>query len=347
MVNLVSVNEKINGHLSHQITEQARNFDLFREEAIYLFAINVYQGVGMRRIEWEHLGLKSETINTLKKNKASTPSLTVFSGLKDKASQLNSMKAKIQRRFMVYAQPYWFIRECDLEKAADEIQEMREEFSKMQDELVIDYDNERDSFLLKVGQILQSAGVEGTELENALSHYLCYFPSKEKVIADFRLEFTGPIRVPSMREQTEQDAILAENQNRLNEANIIQQLQMEYTHNIRSKFSEAVGEAKDEIYGILAEQLGKLETIGTDEVNNRTQKTLQKAINRMSVLTGYDEGLQSIAQNFGAIVSSAKNLDQRSEMFNKISDLRKKLSDEISLISHEGKGHKALAQWMM
>ena len=293
------------------------------------------------------MGLKNETIDTLKENKASTPSLTVFQGLREKASKLNSLKARIQRRFMVFAQPYWFIRECDLEKAANEVQTMRESFTKMQNELISDYDVERDEYLLKVGKILRSAGVEGNELENALSHYLLYFPSQEKVLADFRLEFTGPIRVPSMQEQCEQDAILAESENRLNEANIIQQLQIEYTRNIRAKFSSAIDEAKDEIYGILAEQLEKLETISTDEVNKRTQNSLQKAIERMSILTGYDQGLKGIAEHFGAIVSTAKNLDQRSEMFNKISDLRHKLSDEISLISSEGKGHKALAQWMM
>lgn len=33
MVNLVDVNEKFNGDLSTQITEQKRNFELFRSEA--------------------------------------------------------------------------------------------------------------------------------------------------------------------------------------------------------------------------------------------------------------------------------------------------------------------------
>lgn len=346
MVNLISVQQKINGNNASQLTEKKRKIDFLLEEAIYLFNINVYQGIGMRKIEWEHLGLKPETIESLKENKVSTPSVTVFQGLAKKASKLNSIKAKIQRKFMVYAEPYWFIRECDLESAADEIQQMRNQFNEFQNELLNDYEIERDVFLSKVGKVLVSAGIESSELEKALSHYICYFPSKEKVIADFRLEFTGPIRVPSLKEQSEHDATLAENLNRLNEANIVQQLQIEYTNNIRAKFTDAITSAEDEIYCILAEQLEKLETVGTKKVNKRTQQGLEKALERMSVLTAYNEGLSGIAEQFGVIVSFAKNR-QRSQMHNQISDLRNKLNDEIDLISNNGKGHKALAQWMI
>lgn len=346
MVNLESVNEKINGNFSHQIIEKKRNFDLFREESIYLFGINVYQGIGMRRIEWQHLGLKPETIESLKENKASTPSLTVFNGLKEKASKLNSMRARIQRRYMVYSQPYWFIKECDLENAADEIQEMRSQFTQFQNELLENYDVEREDYLLKVGKILQSTGVEGTDLERALTHYVIYFPSKEKVMADFRLEFTGPVRIPSIKEQSEQDAQLAETENRIQSANILQQLQLEYANNVRAKFNEAVDEAKDEIYAILAEQLTKLEEVGNKRINKRIKNSLENALDRISILTGYDESLAEISKSFGAIAFSAK-VNQRSQMLERIAELRQKLSDEVNLISNEKQGHKALAQWII
>ncbi|NCO76666.1 MAG: hypothetical protein GW856_15760, partial [Cyanobacteria bacterium] len=293
------------------------------------------------------LGLSPETVKSLKDNDISPPTLKVFQGLCKKATKLTGIRERIQRKYMVYAQPYWFIRECDITKTVEELNELLETCETLRNEALAEYELEKDAYLLKLKNVCESAGLLGDELEKAMNYYASFFPSKEKVASDFRVEISQFVRVPSIKEQAENDAVLAQSQNKLTEANIMQQLNTEYAYEIRRKFSEAVGEAKDEIYGILAEQLGKLETIGTEEINNRTQNSLNKAIERMSVLTGFDEGLQAVAQQFGAIVSTAKNVDQRSQMFNIIGDFRKKLTDEISIISSEGKGHKALAQWML
>lgn len=329
------------------VSEKKRNFDTFLEDSIYLFSINIYQGVGTRKIEWEHLGLSQETVQSLKDNEISPPTLKVFQGLCKKATKLTGIRERIQRKYMVYAQPYWFIREQDITKTVEELNELLETCETLRNEALAEYELEKDAYIIRLKNVCESAGLTGDELEGAMRYYASFFPSKEKVANDFRVEISQFVRVPSIKEQAEQDAELAQSQAKLTEANIVQQLSHEYAYEIRRKFGEAVGEAKDEIYGILAEQLTKLEVIGTDEINKRTQTALQKAIERMTVLTGFDEGLKSVVANFSSIVSTAKNLDQRSKMFETIDDLRKKLTDEIDLISNDGKGHKALAQWML
>ena len=347
MVSLLEILPQTNNNDDARLQEQKRNFESFREESIYLLSIAIHQGIGTRKFDWKYLGLKPATVESLIENNISPPTIKVFAGLNKKATKLNSIKERIQRKYMVYAQPYWFVRECDLEKASVEIQELRRTCDSFRNQALNEYELERDAYLQKVKNVCQTAGLTNDDLELAIAHYLSYFPSREKVIRDFRVEFSGPVRIPSIREQMEQDAILAESQNRLNEANIIAQLQAEHSRNIRAKFQEAMSEAKDEIYGILAEQLSKLESIGNNEINNRTRSTLEKAIERMSILLGYEGGLQRVAQNFASIVKSSQHLDQRNVMLTQIANLKEQLKDEVDLLTFEGKGHRALAQWML
>lgn len=336
-----------NNVMDVKVVEQKRNFDSFREESIYLFAINIYQGVGAKKMEWQHLGLSAETVQSLKDNDISPPTLKVFQGLCKKATKLTGIRERIQRKYMVYAQPYWFIRECDIVKTVEELNELKETCNTLRNEALAEYELEKHAYIVRLENVCRSAGLSEQELENAMVHYTSFFPTKEKVATDFRVEVSNFQKVPSIREQLENDAVLAQSQAKLTEANIIQQLSHEYAYEIRSKFGDAVAEAKDEIYSIFAEQLTKLETIGTEEINKRTENTLQKAVERLSVLTAFDDGLQSIAYQFGTIVNTAKNVDQRSQMFGIIEDLRNKLTDDISIISSDGKGHKAIAQWTL
>jgi len=51
MANLAVINAGINSVNNLKVEEKRRNFESFLEDSIYLFSINIYQGVGTRKIE--------------------------------------------------------------------------------------------------------------------------------------------------------------------------------------------------------------------------------------------------------------------------------------------------------
>jgi hypothetical protein len=106
MVNLAEINSNVERVSNFKVEEKRRNFESFLNDSIYLFSINIYQGVGTRKIEWQHLGLSPETVKSLKDNDISPPTLKVFQGLCKKATKLTGIRERIQRKYMVYAQPY-------------------------------------------------------------------------------------------------------------------------------------------------------------------------------------------------------------------------------------------------
>ena len=57
MANLAVINAGINSVNNLKVEEKRRNFESFLEDSIYLFSINIYQGVGTRKIEWQHLAV--------------------------------------------------------------------------------------------------------------------------------------------------------------------------------------------------------------------------------------------------------------------------------------------------
>ncbi|PNW35883.1 UNVERIFIED_CONTAM: hypothetical protein BEN50_17060 [Euhalothece sp. KZN 001] len=330
------------------VQDKKRNFETFREQAIYLIDIQVRCGVTSRKLEWEFTGLSDQARQSYEKQGIKAGSVPVFKSLRKKYNKLEARKKKIQRIYLVYAEPYWFFREEDLETVAQELEHLQQLSNDLKKEIKTDYQAEKEAYWRSLEQTFNNADLPPSEAEKASKYYFSFFPSLEEALDKFGVEISNFMRVPSLVEQAQEEARLAESETKRQEQIALQNLQRQFVGNLREKVSTAVQSATDDAYGIIAESLEKIECKGNKEFTRKQQQTLQEYVERLQRLATFNSDLEGLAESLDTIVSFGKNADQREQMKKQVESLKSRFTGELEILQNsEGKGHKALADWLI
>ncbi len=327
------------------ITVRQRNLDTFRQEEVYLFNISVHGGRVSFQIKWEHLGLSPQTIKALKENNAQPTRINFFNTLQRKLNKLTYLKKKIQSKLMVFSEPYWFVPKSKFEELADVVTTLRETALLYRNEILSEYDSEKEKYLTIVEQILQTTTLEKEIQASVKEIYLRIFPTQQAIASSFYIELFGPVRVPSIKEQSQKDAELAEFEARNYQAKALKELEIQFQRSLQTKLAQAVQSASDEFCAILAENLTRLQQLGSEDLSARRQIKLLEAVERCRNLVCFEKSLEDVAQQFTEITTCARNQNY-SQMAEAIAQLKADLNRECHLISASGKGHRALAEWL-
>lgn len=322
-----------------------RHLDTFRSEGVYLFNISVHGGRTSFQIKWEHLGLSQETIKALKENNAQPTRIKFFNSLQRKLNKLGYQRKEIQSKLMVYRDPYWFVPESKFEDLADAVASLKQTASLYKNEVLLDYELEKQKYLTVVDKILRTTPLSGETQESVQKIYLSLFPTQQQIGSSFYIELFGPIRVPSIKEQSQMDAELAEFEVRNFQAKALIELETQFHRGLQTKLSEVVQSASDEFCGILAENLTLLEQLGRQDLPDRRKSQLLEAVERCQNLVCFEKSLGDVAEQFTAIASRARSHNYI-EMSEAIAQLKGDLTREYHLIAPSGKGHRALAEWL-
>ncbi len=329
----------------HQVRNQA--IDFLREEDIYLINIHIYVGVSQRQIKWEHLGLRPQVIDRLKKSNASPPCLKVFKTLQDCGTKLRTFRAQIQRRFMIHAEPMWFVKESSVKDFYAEYKSLQQTCEEYRTEILASYDTELYAFLLNIKDVLISAGVD-KGLDNTIALYKSYFPTKEYIKERFGVMLEGPLVVPSLKKQSLLDSELASSEHKYEEATLIKELQNQYYGTINQKLNEALEAAKEEFYELISDSIVKIEdAIKNDKITNKRKDMLDNTIERLMTLVNFDTNLSDILGQFKSLALNTQSEDFNTAS-NKLKELKQSLHSELdSIITYDKEGHKSLAAWIM
>ena len=183
-------------------------------------------------------------------------------------------------------------------------------------------------------------------------------PSREAVSEQIGAKIGICVRIPSLKEQAQEDAELARSladresaEVSLRETRMARQLQDEYANNIRNSFSTAMEVAENEVYALITDSLSRMSDYASG--HNLTETTKQKLLEniaRLDTLATFGDQTAPLTELVSTITEVSQSAVQRqvtrSTLQTLIGEIRAQLNQEVDTHKVTGKGHKAIAQWM-
>lgn len=366
-----------------------RNLDALRTEEIYLLGISVGVGVGRLTIDCGEIEINPGMSDAIARAEGRwTITLPVYKELSKKGTQLSTRRSKIQKKYLRFARPYWYCSRADLPALRDEIFGVVESdrpqdkgLLQLADELRAEaldtYDEAFGSFLENLEEVLLRAGkFSEDELEGLLQKYAEQFPSRQDILNSFGVTLEGPIKIPSLAEEANSNADIAEaiareqaaqitakqqevDQQRIaDEQAAIAQLQQFWIQSVQESFAVGIKQAQDDAYGLIADILASVEGIeepGKLHGNLRKRldgklRELQTAVNAIAAINDgeFDQHLPAFAEKVKQIKTVADSAIAPESLQQRLQGLREEMLGELSAVkSSTRKGHRALAQWMI
>jgi hypothetical protein len=333
-------------------TTQNRDLSQFMNSAIYMLNVSVSLGRSRQRMEWSDLNLSVELVEKLQQAGSDCPRIHLFDGLQAASNKFHLLRKRVQR-WMIYASPYWFVQEKDIVSVAEDVRNLLAEVDLQRQAVLDRYEDDRTSFAIRVHEIAIAAGLSDGLATSIMDQYLVKFPTREQVAGSISASVQGPIRVPSLVEQASEEASLAQAladkanaDNALSEAAAIAQLQQSWASSIREQLGEAVQGAASEIREVISDCLTKLdESASRGRHSNRVAESVQKGIERLEVLLQFDSSLSDIVGELRSVASSAKG--GTDEIAQRVAAIRKAVYNCVDMENTSGRGHKAIAQFMI
>ncbi|PSF28546.1 hypothetical protein C7H19_24565 [Aphanothece hegewaldii CCALA 016] len=342
---MISVESALQKFGVDEIHVRQRNLDAFREEGVYLFNISVHGGRVSFQLKWEHLGLSSETIAALKQNNAQPTRIKFFKSLQGKLNRLSYLRKEIQKKLMVYCEPYWFAPESKFEELADAVANLKETALLFKDEVLLEYGAEKEKYVSIVEGILRTTQLSQDVQESVKKIYLSNFPTRQQISESFYIELFGPIRVPSIKEQSQFDASLAESETRNYQAKALKELESQFHRSLQTKLSEVIQSATDEFCEILADTLPKLARLSETHLSDRVRAKLTESLERCQNLLNFDQSLKGLAHDLDVLVKVSNGHNEQL-LAQSIANIKAALTTETRLLTTQGKGHRALSEWL-
>lgn len=199
-----------------------RDIDPLRTDEIYIFDMSVGVGCGKLKIDCGEIELDSSVSEAIAEADGRwTITIPIFRELTRKGTQLSTRRKAIQKKFLRFARPYWYVSKSDMPALRDEIftpvetdKPQQKALMQLADELrgeALDiYDDAFSEFLHNVSRIGRKAKLSEDKLTVLLTHAAGQFPTRQEILSNFGVFLEGPIKIPSLREEAERDAQLAE-----------------------------------------------------------------------------------------------------------------------------------------
>lgn len=375
-----------------------RNIEVIRTEEIYLFGITVVTGCGKISIDCGNkLKFNPELSEAVSEQAGNyLIQLPVFKELSKKGAKLSSRRAKIQEKYLRYARPYWYVNKKDMPALRDEIclyvdasKESEKSLMQLADELrseaLENYDDAHTEFLVGLEKIFRRSNLHPDEVSRLLMEYDAYFPSQEKITNNFGVLLEGPIKIPSLVEEAQRNADLAEalareaaaenhtlrqeierqtlNAERdaqLRQEQAIRELEQQWINSVQSSFAQGIEDARDEGYLFMAQMLERIEGVDPADLTKRTKdyldgklRSLQTCLNTLNSVLVNDEHPDPVLKRFAEVSRQLKVLTtasvDRERVQQRLNALREQMRDELAgmVAGSQSKGHRAIAKWMI
>lgn len=200
----------------------SRDLDPLRTDEIYLFGISVGVGVGKLTIDCGEIELNSAVSEAIAEADGRwTITLPIFAELTKKGTQLSTRRRKIQEKYLRFARPYWYVSKADMPALRDEIfaridtdkpqqQGLLPLAEDLKAEALDMYDEAFAGLLEKVESIGVKAGLSSDRVEQLLQRAAEQFPTRQEISSNFGVSLEGPVKIPSLVEQAQTNADLAE-----------------------------------------------------------------------------------------------------------------------------------------
>lgn len=355
--------------------DRQRNLEAMWQQAIYMLRISVSVGCSTLKVDYKDLDLKPEVLESLETNRVKPGTMTVFEALEQAANEIRYACKKIQKKYLVYVEPFWFCSEKDLEAVSQEIEGMRSQCEALCEEVLTGYRDGYESFLRRVTAILYAAGLRDEDLANAQETYSGAFPSYHKIRTHFRVNVEWGGRVPSILEAAEGNAALSESvvrklkaktetqalegqlralkdQERLareaasRESEAVRRLQREHESTVRNAFRHSIGQARTQIESLIGEALSAIEAKTDGTIHAHTKRKLEANLARMETLLSFDSSLAELVKQVGAVQNLAFQAEggQAEQLTERLAAMRQLMEQEHQItFADKGKGHRAAA----
>lgn len=355
-----------------------RKLDPLRTDEIYLFGITVEVGVGSLTIRCRDINLNpnlSEEIESA--NGTYLIRIPIFRGLTKRGTKLATARTRIQKRFLRYAKPYWYVCKKDMSALRDEVFALIALADELRAEAIDLYDTEFAKFLATLEQVLIKAGnFDRDRLEYLLELYSNQFPTRQEILSNFGVTLEGPIRIPSLVEEAATNADLAEQlareaaaklhheaieaqrETQEREEQAVRDLQDHYIKSLQESFARGIQQAQDDAYGLLADLLGSIERIeDPSRLNGNLKKRLeaklqqlQTAVNQVAAINNgqLDPKLPEFAEKVRQLKVLTTSSVSPERLKERLEALRSTMTEELEQVfSSPKRGHRALAKWML
>jgi hypothetical protein len=298
--------EQVAENFSNTVTAH-RNIEAIRTEEVFLFGVSVYTATGNLVLDCsDDLEMNPELGKVVKESDGRfTISVPVFPELKKAGTKLSSKRAAIQKKYLRYARPYWYVCKDNMPALRDDL--LKEDptgeddglfpmCEKLRQQALDLYDDAHRSFLERFERILRGANLPEEKISYLLAKYDENFPSPDKIRDVFGVILEGPIRIPSLVEEATRSAEMAEQLERESRADYyrmqqeiensvlnaereaqqrqesaVRELEQYWIKSIQESFAEGIERAKDDGFTFMAQILERMETIDPADMNNRTK----------------------------------------------------------------------------
>lgn len=334
-------------HTAGAASKAAALVNFATSETVYILSLKISVGSTRVALPWETIRIRPELIAGLNQAGAACPSVDLFRGLAKRGNQLKTRKEFIQTHWLQSGGGFWFCREQDLPAVAAEIAEMQRFADELRSELVEVYDQEFAEYLGRITTVLAAANIPAEEARGIVNQFAARFPTLADAQAGFGFVIDGPYRVPSILEQAQADNKVAGELLHSQELKALQELQQRQVEGIASAVADCVAVAQDEIYGLIAEQLQRLEAMDVSKLNHRS---MQSAIETCRVLQrklDFSGSLADVVSQLDTATQVARKGNQ-GELQETLSQIKKRIGADLDTLQSSGKtGHKKLASYML
>jgi hypothetical protein len=352
-----------------------RNLKPLRTEEIYLFGISVSVGVGSLTIRCKDINLNLELAEEIERSDGSyIVKIPIFKALVKKGNKLATKRADIQRRFLRYASPYWYVTRADMPALRDAIAELLDSADRLRAEALDSYDQQFANYLEKLEQVLIKAGESDPQrIEYLLSLYSNKFPSRQDICACFGVTLEGPIKIPSLVEEAQNNADLAqalatedkalldqqtvENRRALQqrEEQAIKEMQDYYIESLKESLAVGIRNAQDDAYGLIADMLSSIEKIDDpSRIRTSLKQRLDSKLQQLQTAINYiaacdtDTNLPQFYEQIRQIKVLTTSSVSPETLKATLETLRSRMCSEFEQVFSSSKtGHRALAQFLM
>lgn len=296
---------------------------------IYLVDIEIKGGVSALSIEWDHLGLEPDLIDSLKASKASKIKIPVFSKLSKALTRVRNERIRIYAKYCLYSAPWRYCTTNTVERFLEELECLKVESQQLKSEVIESLETEKRAYLASILKIIEQVIPDVSLQEYVLSVYADKFPDEEQVQENFTVTLTNFIEVPSLFEQVQDDTEKTNELAKNIESKALLNAKKEYAKTIQENLGTAIKESTRELYAILSETLTK---ISEAKSSQKAKDVCKKAMERVEIIAEFNPGIDSLKDAFGESVAAYAS-DDRTALDNALKSVKIALQGHKQAIS--------------
>jgi hypothetical protein len=333
-----------------------RDLSLLMNKPLYLLNLSIYVGCSKLTLKFETLGVTQEVVDSLKNRNATPPSITVFPHLAAQANILRGRRKKLQQQHLIYWEPFWVCHEEKLPLVLQEIEQLESQIDELRAMVLDSYDASYKEYLESIIHLGRTANLSESEIDRVFERYAQKFPTRDYIARNFRLELWGPVFIPSLIQQADQDSqlnhALAERERsaaEIEQVRALTQLQRRWREGVEEGLQTTLHQAQQEIISVFADCLDTLESLEPGKVSHRAQQKLEVTIERIYTLASFSEtSMEEFIHEISSLVklSSLTPVESGNALASRLQGLRQKFTQEVVSVL-DTPGHRNLADWLI